>query len=100
MQLQSTADLRLKRRIIWQQTVRDILESDKSHKDKTKSLFSFFSDYAINVVEPEKTINTKNKKVFADLTLRIAQSMTEKQKAHFKSTTEDYIRIFEELAEN
>ena len=41
-----------------------------------------------------------NREVVSALTVRISRSMTDQQKAHFINKTDEYIRIFTELAEN
>ena len=60
-------------------------------------LRQFFTDYHGQDNVAMNTIMKKNKTIFAGLTLKIVQGMTAEQKAHFVITTNDYIRMFDEL---
>jgi len=95
--LQSSASYRLERRKDWQQTIKRILDTKNTEAQKTTALREFFSDYNRKDNLVMNTRMKKNKNIFSGLTLQIVHIMTEEQKVHFTNTTNDYIRMFEEL---
>ncbi len=96
----SNAELRLERRLEWQQGIRDILASPDSRYDKSQRLRAFLAGFEHEPEGPIKQASDHNRQVIVSLTVEIAQSMTQNQKDHFTSKTNDYIRMFIELAEN
>ena len=96
----STAEFRLQRRIEWQQGIRDILASDDSHYDKSERLRAFLAGFEQDPDGPIKQASAINRQIIIRLTVQVAHSMTQEQKAFFISKTSDYIRMFTELAEN
>ena len=97
--LQSTADLRLERRLKWQRSIQHILATDDSAAQKAVSLGKYFTDYNRRYYVEMNIIQKMNRQIIARLTVQIVHNMTEEQNAHFVSRTNDYIRIFNELAE-
>ncbi|MFW2372757.1 MAG: DUF6279 family lipoprotein [Gammaproteobacteria bacterium] len=98
--MQSTAELRLWRRLEWQKGIQKILSSQDSRAIKTQSLKKFMSGFE-NIDTPSTREKSEaNRQIIASLTVHIAHSLTQAQKAHFMSETNDYIRMFIELAEN
>ena len=95
----SSADLRLQRRQQWQRSIQDILDSSDSAAQKAKSLREFFAGFDMRDNVEMRNIEKTNKHIIARLTVQIVHGMTEEQKAHFVSRTNDYIRMFTELAE-
>ncbi len=96
----SNAELRLERRLEWQQGIRDILASPDSRYDKSQRLRAFLAGFEHEPEGPIKQASDHNRQIIVGLTVEIAQSMTQDQKDHFTSKTNDYIRMFTELAEN
>lgn len=96
----SSAELRLERRLEWQQGIRDILASPDSRYDKNQRLLAFLAGFEHDPEGPIKQASDHNRQIIVGLTVEIAQSMTQDQKDHFTSKTDDYIRMFTELAEN
>ena len=99
-ELVSTADLRLQRRLEWQRGIRDILAEQASHENKTLRLRTFLAGFEGIDNDEMSQKSAYNREVVSSLTVRISRSMTEQQKAHFINKTDEYIRIFTELAEN
>lgn len=96
--LQSTASYRLERRLQWQRSIKRILDTNNPARQKAASLRQFFMGYrSEDNVAMNRVINS-NKNIILDLTLEIAHSMTGEQKAHFSDRTNEYIRMFQELA--
>lgn len=96
----STAEHRLARRLEWQQGIRDILASSDSRYDKSQRLRAFLAGFEHDPDGPIKEAAEFNRKIIIGLTVEIANSMTQDQKHHFTSKTDDYIRMFTELAGN
>jgi hypothetical protein len=96
----SSAELRLERRLEWQQGIRDILASSDSRYDKSQRLRAFLTGFEHDPEGPIKQASDINRQIIIGLTVDIANSMTQNQKDHFTSKTNDYIRMFTELAEN
>lgn len=98
--LQSTAELRLWRRLQWQKGVQQILSSQDSQAVKTQGLIKFLSGFE-NIDSQASTDKSEaNHRIMAHLTVQIVHSMTEEQNSHFVHKTDDYIRMLIELAEN
>jgi hypothetical protein len=98
--LRSTADLRLKRRLDWQNGIREILDSDASEAQKNASLRTFLAGFEEFANKAMKKNSDLNRDIIARLTVQIVHSMDKEQKQFFISKTDEYIRIFTELAEN
>lgn len=99
VKLQSIADLRLARRLKWQQSIQRILTANDSVTQKTTSLGKYFTDYNRQNYVVMNNNQKTNRKILARLTVKIVHNMTEKQNAYFVSRTNDYIGMFNELAE-
>ena len=96
----SSAHLRLEQRKKWQRNIRDILYSDDAVASKTERLRVFFKKFnTVRVAALADTDNT-NKRVLASLTTKLVHAATVDQREHFMNKTDEYIRIFTELAEN
>ena len=96
--LQSTADLRLERRLKWQQSIQRILATNDSATQKSAALGKYFTDYNRRYYVVMNSIQKTNRQILARLTVQIVRNMTEEQNAHFVSKTNDYINMFNELA--
>lgn len=97
-EMQSTAKLRLERRRQWQRSIQRILYLNENNDNKTKALREYFAEYnSQQNTEMDKIVN-QNKKRLVRLTFNIAHSMNDEQKDHFMTITNDYIRMFKELA--
>lgn len=99
-ELVSTADLRLQRRLQWQRGIREILAEQDSNENKTRRLRTFLAGFEAVDNDEMSQKSAFNREVVSALTVRISRSMTDQQKAHFINKTDEYIRIFTELAEN
>ena len=99
VKLQSTSDLRLVRRLKWQRSIQTILATDDSAAQKAASLGKYFSDYNHQHYVLKNNIQKTNRQILTRLTVQIVHNMTKVQSAHFVSRTNDYIRMFNELAE-
>jgi len=99
-QLQSSAELRLQRRLLWQQGIHRILDAAVPVQQKTTQLETFLAGYEQQNNPLLRDIRDNNRHVIARLTVQLAQAMTEAQRQHFISETDDYIRMFAELAED
>ena len=97
--MQTAAGLRLERRQQWQRSIQRILDTNDSATQKAASLAKYFTDFNSldNVVM--NMIEKTNRQILARLTVQIVHSMTDDQNAHFVIRTNDYIRMFTELAE-
>jgi hypothetical protein len=98
--MQSTAELRLQRRLNWQRSLEKILTSNDNKYDKRAALSNYFTEYNNRDNVAMKTAAEKNKMILAGLTVQTVHSMTDEQKSHFLASTNDYIRLFEDLASN
>ncbi len=99
-QIHSSASLRLQQRKVWQQNIREILESADNTEKKTERLGTFFQSFNIDDDAQLASANAANVQLFAQLTVRIVNHLSLDQKQYFIDKTNDYIRIFTELAEN
>jgi hypothetical protein len=99
-ELISSAELRLQRRLEWQQGIRQILVSADSHYDKSQRLRVFLAGFEQVQDGPIRQASDSNRQVIIRLTVQIAHSLTNEQREFFVSRTDDYIRMFTELAEN
>jgi len=98
--LVGTAELRLQRRLDWQNGIRDILTGDASQQQKSAALRHFFSGFE-GYVTPEMKVKTDiNSGIIARLTVQLLHGLSEQQKAFFISRTDEYIRMLSELSEN
>ena len=97
--LQSSAEFRLERRLKWQRSIQRILVTNDSATQKAASLGKYFTDYNRQYYVVMNNIQKTNRQILARLTVQIVHNMTEEQNAHFVSRTNDYIRMFNELAE-
>jgi hypothetical protein len=96
----SSADLRLQRRIRWQLGIRTILARDDTTYGKRERLRAFLASFEQDNDPVLNETTAINRRIIVSLTVEIASSMTQGQKAFFVSKTNDYIRMFIELAEN
>jgi hypothetical protein len=99
-QFHTSAHLRLEQRKIWQRSIRDILYSDDSAEMKSERLRVYFKAFNIERDDSLAEADKANKQVIARLTVKLVHAATADQKGHFMNKTDDYIRIFIELAEN
>jgi len=98
-QMRVTSELRLKRRLQWQQSIKRILETSDSKIQKVASLEKYFISFNKKDNVALNTADKTNKEIIARLTLQIVHSMTSEQNTHFVSKTNDYIRMFTELVQ-
>ena len=96
--MHATAGLRLERRLQWQRSIQRILATNDSAMQKAASLGKYFTDYNRRDNVAMNSIEKTNRQILARLTVQIVHNMTEDQNAHFVSRTNDYIRMFNELA--
>ena len=97
-ELRSSARERLERRRRWQDGIREILDSSKTRSQKTGELRRFFADFDAHEDAEMEAIERANGDVIDRLTVQIARLMTQDQTDHFVERTNDYIRMFTELA--
>lgn len=99
-ELVSAAELWFQRRLSWQFGTKKILAKAESSNEKTEQLHNFFEDFRI--IKNKALIDNAefNKAIIARLVVLMSQKLTEDQKVHFINKTDDYIRMFIELAEN
>ena len=97
--LQSTAGFRLERRLQWQQSIQRILATNDTVTQKEATLGKYFLDYYRQDNVAMNTIKKMNRQILARLTVQIVHNITEDQRAYFVSRTNDYSRMFNELAE-
>lgn len=98
--VRSGAELRLQERKHWQQNIQKILQSSDTSETKSERLGTFFANFKIEENAELAAVNKINSQVFSQLTVRIVKNLTADQKQYFIDKTNDYIRIFTELAEN
>jgi hypothetical protein len=96
--LKSSATRRLELRLLWQSQIHDILVADHTRIKKQNLLNEYFTRYDMNSDPALKIVNEANKSVLRKLTKNIVHSMNPEQKKYFKQRTDDYIKMFEELA--
>ncbi|UCB56040.1 MAG: hypothetical protein JSW45_05795 [Thiotrichales bacterium] len=96
----NTAELRLERRLEWQQGIRQILDDKDTPQHKRKRLRDLFAGFEQDEDDALKAKSGINRGILVGLTLQISHTMTDEQKAYFIDKTSDYIRMFIELAEN
>ena len=99
-ELRSTAALRLQQRLLWQHGIQDILDSSDSTALKSERLSLFFAGFEIDNNAEMKRISAANRRFIVQLTVQIVHNLSPEQKDYFIDKTDDYIRIFTELAEN
>ncbi len=98
--LSSSAALRLQQRRLWQRSIQQILDSDGSEVIKTERLQGFFDSFNINGQPQLAAVTEANMLILARLTVEIIDQLTVDQRIYFKDRSDEYIRIFTELAEN
>ena len=98
--LKSGAERRYQLRLQWQAKIREVLEADLADEQKQEQLLAYFDSYDLNKDHIHGPINQTNKAVLRELTLQIVHNMSPGQKSYFDSRTDEYIRMFEELAED
>ena len=98
--LRSAAGMRLQQRLLWQRGIQKILDSSDAEAVKSERLRLFFAGFEIDDETGMKSTGAANKKIIVQLTVQIVHSFTPEQKVYFISKTNDYIRMFTELAEN
>lgn len=96
-QLVSTADLRLQRRIDWQQGIRRILELGGDADGKSHQLRAFMKKFESLDSEAMRTASQHNQQVIAKLTVNMAAAMDKAQKKYFVARSNAYIDDFREL---
>jgi len=96
----TSAHLRLEQRKKWQRNIREILYSEHTTEKKSERLRVFFKAFNNERVAALSDADTANKQVIASLTVKLVHAATADQKEYFMNKTDDYIRIFTELAEN
>lgn len=99
-ELRSTAALRLQQRLLWQQGIQDILDGSATAALKSERLSLFFAGFEIENNAEMKTTGAANRRIIVQLTVQIVHNLRPEQKDYFIDKTDDYIRIFTELAEN
>ena len=99
-ELRSAAGLRLQQRLLWQQGIQDILDSSDTVAVKSGRLSLFFAGFEIDDKSEMQDIGAANRHIIAQLTVQIVHGLRPEQKGYFIDRTNDYIRIFTELAEN
>ena len=99
-ELRSTAALRLQQRLLWQHGIQDILDSSDTTALKSERLSLFFAGFEIDNNAEMKRISAANRRFIVQLTVQIVHNLSPEQKDYFIDKTDDYIRIFTELAEN
>jgi hypothetical protein len=97
--LNGSAALRLQQRKLWQHGIQEILDSAEREHAKSKKLRIFFDSFNASVPPALAETMEANKQVLAQLTVEILRYLTPEQKEFFIFKTNDYIRIFNELAE-
>ncbi len=97
-ELRSSARERLERRRRWQGGIREILDSEETRSQKTVDLSRFFANFDTHEDVEMEAIERANGDVMNRLTVQLARLMTQDQVDHFVEKTDDYIRIFTELA--
>ena len=95
-----TAELRLQRRLEWQQGIESILSDNISKQQKSLRLQEFMSGF-VQTRSPElEEKSAYNQRLFIQLAVGVSHSMTETQVEHFVEKTGQYIKMLTELAEN
>jgi hypothetical protein len=98
--MSSIAAMRLQQRKLWQHSIKQILDSSDSNAIKSERLRLFLDGFKAGAPAGLAEAIEANKQVFARLTVEVFDNSTAEQKAFFIIKTNDYIRIFTELAEN
>ncbi len=99
-ELHSSAGLRLQQRLLWQHGIQNILDSSDSTEVKSERLSLFFAGFEIDDKTEMQSTGAANRRIIAQLTVQIVHSLRPEQKDYFIDRTNEYIRIFTELAEN
>jgi len=96
----TSAHLRLEQRKKWQRNIREILYTDDATEKKSERLRIFFKAFNAERMDVLSDADAANKQVITSLTVKLVHAATTDQKEYFMNKTDDYIRIFIELAEN
>lgn len=96
----SSAALRLQQRKVWQHSIGEILESSDDPEIKSERLRTFFRKFNDERNASLAAADEANKQVITWLTVKLVHASNAEQKEYFINKTDDYIRIFTELAEN
>lgn len=99
-ELVSTMAVRLQQRLKWQNGIQTILSSTESNEEKSRQLREFFAEFEISSNPEMQQKSEVNNNILARLTVEIVHSVSPEQKDFFISKTNEYIRMFRELAEN
>jgi len=94
-----TADLRLQRRLDWQRGIHKILTEHDDFELRRQHLRKFLAGFEHSYSDTYKEKLDLNRRIIVQLTVEISHKIDEEQKAFFISRTDEYIRIFRELAE-
>ena len=95
-----TAELRLQRRLDWQEGITQILNNNLSIEEKTQRLYNFMSEFETTNTPGLREKLDYNQRIFSKLTVKISHSMSKDQMEFFIDKTDGYIRMFTELAES
>jgi hypothetical protein len=95
-----TAELRLQRRLDWQEGITQILNNNLSIEEKTQRLHNFMSEFETTNTPGLREKLDYNQRIFSKLTVKISHSMSKDQMEFFIDKTDGYIRMFTELAES
>ena len=95
----SSAALRLQQRKLWQDNIREILASADDPEIKSERLRTFFRKFNDEPNLALAAADEANKQAIAWLTVKLVHASNAEQKDYFINKTDDYIRIFTELAE-
>lgn len=98
--LKSSAQRRLQLRMRWQSTIKTILSAEYSETEKEKLLLKYFNRDDINNDPELRATDEANKNVLRGLTRNLVHTMDVDQRSYFIDRTDEYIRMFEELADN
>lgn len=99
-EMRSSAALRLQRRLEWQLGIRKILAEPGERRQQSARLRRFLAGFEDIHNAAMKEITDANRAVIVRLTVQLANGMTQRQRALFSDNTDEYIRMFTELAEN
>jgi len=96
----SSAALRLQQRKVWQKNIGEILASSDDPEIKSERLRTFFRKFNDERNAALSAADEGNKQVIAWLTVKLVHASNADQKEYVINKSDDYIRIFTELAEN
>ena len=96
----NSAATRLQHRKYWQSAIREILDSSDDSATRAERLHLFFERFNAEPNVALAAADEANKQVVAWLTVKLVHAANADQEEYFLSKTDDYIRIFNELAQN